>query len=61
MCCFGVLLYSIYLIYDTQLIIGNKENRLDYDDYILGALMLYLDIINLFIYLLQILKEFNKD
>ena len=61
MCCFGVFLYSIYLVYDTQLIIGNKENRLDYDDYILGALMLYLDIINLFIYLLQILKEFNRD
>jgi FtsH-binding integral membrane protein len=60
-CCFGVFLYSIYLVYDTQLIIGTKENKLDYDDYILGALMLYLDIINLFIYLLQILREFQKD
>lgn len=60
-CCFGVFLYSVYLVYDTQLIIGNKENKLDYDDYIIGALMLYLDIINLFIYLLEILKEFQKD
>ncbi len=60
-CCFGVFLYSLYLVYDTQLIIGNKENKLDYDDYIMGALMLYLDIINLFIYLLEILKEFNRD
>ena len=61
MCCFGVFLYSIYLVCDTQFIIGNKENRLDYDDYILGALMLYLDIINLFINLIEILKAFNKE
>jgi FtsH-binding integral membrane protein len=59
-CCLGVFIYSIYLIYDTQLLIGNKENALDVEDYILGAMMLYLDIINLFIYLLQILKAADR-
>lgn len=55
-CVAGVFLYALYLVYDTQLIVGNKENKIDIDDYILGAMMLYLDIINMFVYLLQILK-----
>jgi FtsH-binding integral membrane protein len=56
-CCCGVFVYAIYLIYDTQLIIGNKEYSIEVDDYIYGALMLYIDIIYLFINLLQILKS----
>lgn len=55
-CCAGVLMYSLYLVYDTQLLIGNKENRLEADDYIYGAMMLYLDIINIFVFLLRLLK-----
>jgi protein lifeguard len=55
--CFGVLLFSFYLIYDTQLLLGTKENSIEMDDYIYAALMLYLDIINLFIYILKLLKE----
>jgi FtsH-binding integral membrane protein len=54
--CFGVLLFSFYLIYDTQLLLGSKENSLEIDEYIFAAIMLYLDIINLFIYILKILK-----
>ena len=41
----GVLLMSLYLIFDTQLVIGNKRNLIDVDDYILGALNIYLDIL----------------
>ena len=54
--CFGVLLFSFYLVYDTQLLMGSKENSLEIDEYILGALMLYVDIINLFLYILSLLK-----
>lgn len=50
----GLILFTVYLIYDTQLIVGNKQRRLSEDDYILGVMILYLDIINIFIYLLQI-------
>ena len=57
---FGVILYSIYLIYDTQLIAGGKKYQLSLDDYIIGALMLYLDIILLFLKILEILNH-NKD
>ena len=55
----GVILFSFYLIYDTQLILGGKHKKyqFDKDDYILGALALYLDIINMFLYILQILNR----
>lgn len=50
-----VILFGIYLIYDTQLIIGNHKFRLETEEYILASFMLYLDIINLFLNLIQII------
>jgi len=57
---FGVCLFGVYLIYDTQLIMGNKKHELMVNDYVLGALFLYLDIINIFLYVLKILKKKKK-
>ena len=57
-CCCGALLYAIYLIIDTILITGGKQTsniKINMDDYIIGALMLYLDIVMLFVYILRIL------
>jgi FtsH-binding integral membrane protein len=58
-CVCGALLYGIYLIIDTIMITGGKNNmsnvKCSMDDYIIGALMLYLDIVMLFIYILRIL------
>jgi len=53
------LLFGVYLVYDTQLIVGGKNAELELDDYILGALMLYSDIIGLFINILQLLGNNN--
>ncbi len=53
-CVLGVLVYSIYLIYDTQLVMGKFGNEYQIDDYIIAALMIYIDIIQIFLYLLQI-------
>lgn len=53
---FAVFIFSVYLIYDVQLIVGNHENKLDYDDYIIGAMVLYVDIIKIFEHILNILK-----
>jgi len=60
-CCLGVLVYSLYLVYDTQLLLGTKQNSLDYDDYIIGALMLYVDIISIFLDLLQLLNSSQNN
>ena len=40
-----LVFYGLYLIYDTQLIVGNQKYSLSYDDYIIGALSLYIDIV----------------
>jgi len=55
----GALLFSFYLIYDTQLIVGgnNKKHQFGLDDYVFAALTLYLDIINLFLYLLELFGD----
>lgn len=60
-CCVSIIMYALYLIYDTQLIMGGKKHELSMDDYCLGALMLYIDIIGLFLEILQLLERLNKD
>ena len=50
----GVFLGGIYLILDTQLVMGGKRYQLSIDDYIAGALILYADIIMIFLYLLSL-------
>lgn len=52
----GALLFSAFILYDTQQIIKGG-----YDSPIEAALSLYLDFFNLFISLLQILGIFNSD
>jgi hypothetical protein len=39
---FGALLFSVFLIYDTQRIVGGGATQLDDRDYVLGAMDLYL-------------------
>ena len=49
-----VVLYGLFLVYDTQIVAGKGHHKLSIDDYILGALIIYLDIIMLFLELLKI-------
>ena len=58
---FSVILFGIYLIYDTQLIIGGRNRELSVDDYIIGALMLYIDIVRIFIEILRILSVLTNN
>lgn len=58
--CIGALIFSLYLVYDTQLLIGGHHKySISPEEYIFAALNLYLDIINLFIYILQIFGSRN--
>lgn len=54
---FAIVLFSAYIIYDTQLIVGKGKRSLSTDDYILGAVMLYVDIVILFLQLLKLLGK----
>lgn len=53
----SVIVFSIYLIFDTQLIIGKGELNLTIDDYIFAAMNLYIDIIRIFLEILRILQQ----
>lgn len=53
--CLGALLFSFYLVFDTQLILGgNHKMSISPEEYVFAALNLYLDVINLFLYILAI-------
>lgn len=52
----GALVFSAYLVFDTQLMIGGKHKySLSPEEYIFAALNIYLDIVNIFIYLLALI------
>lgn len=57
----GALLASLYLVFDLQLIMGGRKCELSPEEYILGAIMLYTDIIQIFIYLLEIFSRLSSD
>ena len=57
---FGVFLFSLYLIYDTQLVIGKNKVFLSTDSYIVGALIIYIDIVTLFIKILMLFGKKKK-
>ena len=49
----GALVFSLYIVYDTQLMMGGKHKySLSPEEYIFAALNLYLDVVNLFRYVL---------
>ena len=53
----GALLFSAYIVFDLQMLMGGAHTRfqLSPDDYVAGTIALYLDVINLFIYILRLL------
>lgn len=55
----GSLIFSMYIVYDTQLIVGGKHRRHQFstDDYCMAAINLYIDIIQLFLYILQLFGD----
>ncbi|XP_074597253.1 protein lifeguard 1-like [Brevipalpus obovatus] len=57
----GTLIFSIYLVIDTQLLVGGKRSELSPEDYVLGALMIYMDIINIFLHLLRLIELLKSD
>ncbi|XP_005949293.1 protein lifeguard 1 [Haplochromis burtoni] len=55
--CLGTLLFSLYLVFDTQMILGGKHRKYQVspEEYIFAALNLYLDVVTLFLFLLQLI------
>lgn len=54
--CLGALLFSFFLVFDTQLMLGGRHKySLSPEEYVFAALTLYLDVINIFMYILSII------
>ncbi|CDO75649.1 hypothetical protein BN946_scf184941.g2 [Trametes cinnabarina] len=53
----GCLIFSGYIIYDTYII----TKRVSPDEYIVASISLYLDFINLFINILRLLNDTQRD
>ena len=51
-----VIMTSIYIVWDTKMIMSEKKG-FSTDDYIIAALILYVDIVQLFIWLLSLLGQ----
>ncbi|XP_024259661.1 protein lifeguard 3 [Oncorhynchus tshawytscha] len=50
----GAVIYTLFLAYNTQLLIGNRKLSISPEEYVFGALSLYVDIVQIFIFLLQL-------
>lgn len=60
--CVGALLFSMYIVYDTQMMIGGDHKySISPEDYVFATLNLYLDIVMLFTYILYILGILSDD
>ena len=57
----GALLFSAYLVYDIQLMLGGKhKHSISPEEYIFAALDLYIDVIAIFKYILKIISNRRK-
>ena len=60
---FGCLLFSFMIIYDVQMIVAQKHIKYKFslDDSVLAAMSLYIDTVNLFIYILDFLTLTDRN
>uniref|UniRef100_A0A8C3HHG5 Transmembrane BAX inhibitor motif containing 1 n=1 Tax=Chrysemys picta bellii TaxID=8478 RepID=A0A8C3HHG5_CHRPI len=50
----GAIVFTLFLAYNTQLVLGNRKNAISPEEYVYGALEIYMNIVQIFIFLLQI-------
>lgn len=59
--CLGALLYAMFLALDCQLVMGRKKYNLNPEEYVFAALIIYLDIIMIFLYILMLIGGSSKN
>ena len=60
-CLVATLLFGIYLVYDTQVILRKYGEVYSIDDYIFASLQIYLDIVRLFIIILATVGKSSRN
>ncbi|CAN9503257.1 unnamed protein product [Ophioblennius macclurei] len=56
----GAIAFTLFLAYHTQLLIGNRKHSISPEEYVFAALSIYTDIIQIFLFLLQIIGASTK-
>lgn len=60
--CLGALVFAMYLVYDTQIMMGGgKAYAISPEEYIFASLNLYIDIVTLFMFILSIIGLARSD
>lgn len=49
------IVFFQFLAVDTQLIMGGKRHEISAEDHVFAALMLYIDVVYIFLYILSLL------
>ena len=50
----GAVLFSLYLIHDLQRMMNGKAVQISPDEFVFASVSIYLDVINIFLMILQI-------
>ncbi|XP_012723821.1 protein lifeguard 3 [Fundulus heteroclitus] len=56
----GAIVFTMFLAYHTQLLIGNRKHSIGPEEYVFAALSIYVDIVQIFLFLLQIIGASSK-
>ncbi|CAD7015251.1 unnamed protein product [Ceratitis capitata] len=55
-CSIGIVIFSFYIIFDIQMMLGGKHKyAISSEDYIFAALSIYTDVVTLFMYILTLM------
>eukprot|EP00878_Enallax_costatus_P001576 GHUV01001727.1.p1 GENE.GHUV01001727.1~~GHUV01001727.1.p1 ORF type:complete len:119 (+),score=11.16 GHUV01001727.1:352-708(+) len=57
----GAAVFACYIVFDVQLMVGTGSYSISPDDYVMATINIYLDVINLFLYLLRLLQEIQGN
>ncbi|XP_061411639.1 protein lifeguard 2-like [Lethenteron reissneri] len=50
----GAVVFTLFLAFDTQLLLGNRRHSISPEEHVYGALSLYMDIVYIFTFMLQL-------
>lgn len=53
----GAIVFGCYIVVDTQMLIGEGQNKFSVDEYVMAAANIYLDIINMLLYILKLIGK----
>ncbi|XP_034558145.1 transmembrane BAX inhibitor motif containing 1a [Notolabrus celidotus] len=56
----GAIAFTMFLAYHTQLLLGNRKHSISPEEYVFAALSIYVDIVQIFLFLLQIIGATTK-